>query len=92
MRLLLALERTAQCTFPSATGAEVLPAQAETWKVIAGLPWVVKPMYGFVSDTVPIFGRRRQPYLVACGLVGERTALCLLIWAGETAMACCPHI
>ena len=57
------------------TGAELPLLQAETWKVIAGLPWVVKPLYGFISDTVPIFGRRRQPYLVACGLVGERTAL-----------------
>ena len=59
---------------PELTGAETLLPQAETWKVIAGLPWVVKPLYGFISDTVPIFGRRRQPYLVACGLVGAWVA------------------
>ncbi|KAK9826138.1 hypothetical protein WJX81_008063 [Elliptochloris bilobata] len=46
------------------------PAKAETWKVIAGLPWVVKPLYGFISDTIPILGMRRRPYLVACGLAG----------------------
>ena len=44
--------------------------QAETWRVIAGLPWVIKPIYGFITDTVPVFGMRRRPYLVGCGLVG----------------------
>lgn len=25
---------------------------------LAGLPWVVKPVYGFISDSIPLFGYR----------------------------------
>jgi hypothetical protein len=38
---------------------------------VAGLPWMVKPLYGFISDTVPLWGYRRRSYLVVCGLMGE---------------------
>ena len=46
------------------------------WQVaiVTGLgaaPWVVKPVYGFLSDTVPIFGYRRRSYLIICGLLGK---------------------
>lgn len=36
----------------------------------AAFPWVVKPFYGFLSDTVPIYGYRRRSYLIICGLLG----------------------
>ena len=42
----------------------------------AAFPWVVKPLYGFLSDTVPIFGYRRRSYLVICGALGESAAHC----------------
>jgi predicted MFS family arabinose efflux permease len=32
--------------------------------VIAGTPWLIKPLYGLLSDFFPIFGRRRVSYLV----------------------------
>src|SRR5262245_60532046 len=33
------------------------------------LPWLLKPVYGLLSDLVPIAGRRRVPYLVmGCAL------------------------
>lgn len=38
---------------------------------LGAAPWVVKPVYGFLSDTVPIFGYRRRSYLIICGLLGE---------------------
>lgn len=44
--------------------------QAETWKAIAHIPWMIKPLYGFVTDTFPINGLRRQPYIIICGLTG----------------------
>ncbi len=31
---------------------------------------VIKPLYGFISDSVPLFGYRRRSYLVLCGLIG----------------------
>jgi len=32
--------------------------------LIATIPWYVKPVYGLISDFVPLFGRRRKSYLV----------------------------
>ena len=31
---------------------------------ITNTPWLVKPVYGLLSDGVPLFGRRRQSYFV----------------------------
>jgi hypothetical protein len=31
---------------------------------------MVKPVYGFVSDTFPIFGMRRKPYFFLFGALG----------------------
>ncbi len=36
---------------------------------ITTIPWLVKPLYGLLSDSVPLFGRRRQSYfLLTSGL------------------------
>src|SRR5215470_4270354 len=32
--------------------------------LIAWLPWFIKPLYGLLSDFVPLFGRRRQSYFL----------------------------
>jgi MFS family permease len=31
---------------------------------ILDLPWIIKPVWGAISDFVPLFGYRRRPYLV----------------------------
>ena len=38
---------------------------------IGAFPWVIKPVYGFLSDSVPLLGYKRRSYLVVCGLLGE---------------------
>jgi MFS family permease len=38
---------------------------AATFFLIATIPWYIKPMYGLISDFVPLFGRRRKSYLLA---------------------------
>jgi MFS family permease len=44
-------------------------AQVGTFGWITLLPWVIKPAYGLLSDSVPLFGRRRQSYfLLTCAL------------------------
>ena len=30
--------------------------------VVSGVPWLIKPLYGLLSDFVPLFGRRRLSY------------------------------
>ena len=32
------------------------------------MPWVVKPLYGLVSDFLPLFGYRRRSYLLLSNL------------------------
>lgn len=46
------------------------PATVAALTGVAALPWTIKPLFGFVSDGLPIGGYRRRPYLVLSGLVG----------------------
>ena len=32
--------------------------------LLASIPWFIKPLYGLISDFVPLFGRRRKSYLL----------------------------
>jgi folate/biopterin transporter len=46
------------------------PAAVAAMMGIASLPWVVKPLFGFLSDSLPILGYRRRSYLVLSGVLG----------------------
>ncbi len=46
------------------------PAQVSGLFGIVALPWIIKPVFGFISDGLPIFGYRRRPYLILSGLLG----------------------
>ncbi|GJP78326.1 hypothetical protein CLOP_g8647, partial [Closterium sp. NIES-67] len=51
------------------------PAEVAVLSGLSSLPWLIKPVYGFISDGIPLFGYRRRSYLIACGLLGS------LAWA-----------
>ena len=55
------------------------PAEVATITGFIFLPWIVKPIYGFVSDGFPIFGYRRRPYIVASGILGAIAWLALAL-------------
>ena len=46
------------------------PAEVSALMGIAALPWTIKPVFGFLSDGLPIFGYRRRPYLILSGGLG----------------------
>lgn len=46
------------------------PAQVSALVGIIILPWMVKPLLGFISDGLPILGYRRRPYLILSGIMG----------------------
>ena len=48
---------------------------------LSTLPWTIKPLFGFLSDGLPIFGYRRRPYLFLSGLLGTAAWLVLAFWA-----------
>ena len=52
------------------------PAEVAALTGIAALPWVIKPVFGFISDGLPWFGYRRRPYLILSGILGT------LAWMG----------
>jgi len=41
------------------------PAELAIFSGLSTLPWLIKPLYGFVSDTFPLFGYRRR-YVPPC--------------------------
>ncbi len=45
---------------------------------LLALPWAIKPIYGALSDNVPLFGSRRRSYLVAAN--GLAAIACLVLW------------
>jgi hypothetical protein len=64
-------------------------ALAET---ITAIPWTVKPIYGFITDSFPIRGMRRRPYLIISGLLGAQGSNAARVCAGVgkcRGRACC---
>ena len=60
-------------------------AMVGSYMLILGVPWMVKPLYGLVSDCVPLFGYRRKSYLFLVNLAAT-AALLTMTWLGD------PHV
>ena len=54
--------------------------QSQILGSIAVIPWSIKPIYGFLSDVRPVWGRRRRPYLFLAGILGSAGYLSLATW------------
>mmetsp|Transcript_2775 Transcript_2775/g.8101 ORF Transcript_2775/g.8101 Transcript_2775/m.8101 type:complete len:497 (-) Transcript_2775:47-1537(-) len=46
------------------------PADLAALTGLASAPWVVKPLYGLLSDSTPLLGYRRKSYLALSGVLG----------------------
>ncbi len=46
-----------------------------TFMALLSIPWCLKPLFGLLSDFVPLAGMRRKSYLIATGVV---TSVCFL--------------
>jgi MFS family permease len=44
------------------------PVQITAFVTLFNLPWIIKPVYGLISDFVPLFGYRRKSYLVIANI------------------------
>jgi folate/biopterin transporter len=68
------------------------PVQMSVLLGIVFLPWMIKPVFGFISDGLPIFGYRRRPYLILSGILGTASWVSLATivhtsWAATLAIA-----
>ena len=43
--------------------------KAAAYVLVLVIPWVIKPLYGLISDFIPLFGYRRKSYLILVNLV-----------------------
>lgn len=48
---------------------KVSPAQMSAIFGVVAIPWCMKPIYGFISDSYPLFGLRRRPYMIIMSYV-----------------------
>jgi folate/biopterin transporter len=53
------------------------PVQMSAIIGIGTIPWMIKPLYGFISDSLPLFGYHRKPYIVLSGIIGCAAWVCL---------------
>ncbi len=44
------------------------PFQVTAYLAVFNVPWIIKPVYGLISDFVPLFGYRRKSYLILANL------------------------
>ncbi|MGA8614157.1 MAG: MFS transporter [Xanthobacteraceae bacterium] len=55
------------------------PVQVTAFLTLFNLPWVIKPVYGLISDFVPLFGYRRKSYLI----IANVAAIAGYFWATQ---------
>lgn len=48
---------------------DLSPTQSAAFLALPVVPWMIKPLYGIVSDCFPIFGLRRKSYFILVGSV-----------------------
>ncbi|MBW4664577.1 MAG: folate/biopterin family MFS transporter [Chroococcus sp. CMT-3BRIN-NPC107] len=65
------------------------PANVSALFGIVALPWIIKPLFGFLSDGLPIFGYRRRPYLVLSGIIGTVSWIALATVVHSPVAATC---
>ena len=63
------------------------PVQMSAIIGISTIPWMIKPLYGFVSDILPLFGYHRKTYIFLSGIIGSAAWLSLgtIVNSGPTA-------
>ncbi len=44
------------------------PVQVTAYLAVLNFPWIIKPLFGLVSDFVPLFGYRRKSYLIVSSM------------------------
>ena len=64
------------------------PLEVTAYFAALNFPWIIKPLFGLVSDFVPLFGYRRKSYLIVSGIcaAGAYAWIARLTEPGEFAL------
>src|SRR5262249_15255225 len=55
------------------------PVEVAAYLAVIDIPWIVKPLYGMLSDFLPLFGYRRRSYL----LLANAGATAAFVWTAQ---------
>eukprot|EP00439_Symbiodinium_sp_Y106_P085245 s46_g27.t4 len=59
-------------------GAYRVPGpQMQVYRGVTHLPWAMKPMIGLLSDTMPILGYNKGPYILLVAVLGSAATACI---------------
>jgi MFS family permease len=59
-------------------------AQTATFFMYTTIPWLIKPVYGLISDFVPLFGRRRKSYFLLTSALAAAMGFTLSMMSSPT--------
>lgn len=59
------------------------PSDASFFDSISTIPWIIKPWWGFISDSFHLFGYRRKNYLIFFSLVQIFSWVLLLLFTDK---------
>lgn len=59
---------------------ELSPAQLASFSSLIFIPWLIRPLYGIIGDTVSIFGYQFKSYFVICYTLAFAVLLGLSLW------------
>ena len=57
--------------------------QVATLFSVAVIPWLLKPVYGLLTDFVPIFGYRRKSYFILGSALASTSAVVVVVIGGQ---------
>src|SRR5215468_8336099 len=56
------------------------PVEVTAYFAVLNFPWIIKPVFGLVSDFVPLFGYRRKSYLIISSAASAAAYGGIAVW------------
>ncbi|XP_029126208.1 probable folate-biopterin transporter 6 isoform X2 [Cajanus cajan] len=63
------------------------PSTVQLYVALCFIPWILKPLWGILTDAFPLRGYHRRPYFVLAGILGALSAAALALAGTLTAAA-----
>ena len=63
---------------------QLSPAQASMFSVSNKIPWMIKPLWGSLSDTFYLFGYKRKSYILVMAVLGWLCNLQFGLWVSSS--------